>query len=476
MNWKAIITAGVILLFTGTIWAQTASFTGTTLIGDAPGDVSGAGDFFGDHVASNSDWLMIGAPREDIDLGDDGLDPAQGDINVGALYVYKRTPAGPVLHQKIEGEGNNSVDPNAPGNRFGAGIVLQGNIMFVGVANDNNFPGLVDHYPDPYFDQFSFAGQVYVFNYDAGVDSWELVQKLTSDAPHTLGSFGARTNASHMELFSFGKNQADPTIALIGEVENNLLGLVAKLHVFKRGKKSNQWERIQIAEAPGGANTLFADAVEGVGNFALVTEASNDPGVIPDVVHVYRINSKGIASTRGNLLPTQTLIAPNGPSDCWLRFGTGLSASNGIAVIGDPCDSTAASNAGAVHVYKVNNKSKKQPLTMVQTLPNPSTVAETYFGSSLGNGKQTITTNGDLVLVGTPNDRIETQLPVEMFARDASGVFFPVQSILSPEPGYLYFELYGKSVTLLSDGQLAIGQMSPSTEELKGRVFLFDIQ
>jgi hypothetical protein len=37
-----------------------------------------------------------------------------------------------------------NVNSGSPGDRFGAGIVLQGDVMFVGAANDNNFPGFID--------------------------------------------------------------------------------------------------------------------------------------------------------------------------------------------------------------------------------------------------------------------------------------------------------------------------------------------
>lgn len=177
---------------------------------------------------------MIGAAREDIDLDNDGVASAQGDVNVGAVYIYERTGAGPVFHSKIVGEGNTK---NVAGDRFGAGIALQGDVMFVGAANA--------------LPPYSFAGQVYVFNHDAGLDEWVLVQKLTSDDPNDSGSFGSRTDSSHMELFSFGDDQPEPTIALIGEVEN-LGGLPPTLHVFKREEDSNQWNRVQIADSPSG--------------------------------------------------------------------------------------------------------------------------------------------------------------------------------------------------------------------------------
>ncbi len=67
-------------------------YTGTALTGEQP---PGAPDFFGDHVAADSRWLMVGAARESIDFDGDGLDPAQGDVQVGALYLL-RDPVRPI--------------------------------------------------------------------------------------------------------------------------------------------------------------------------------------------------------------------------------------------------------------------------------------------------------------------------------------------------------------------------------------------
>lgn len=462
-------------------FAQDAVFNGTTLIGDQP---PGNLDMYGDHVAANKKWLMIGAPREDIDLDNDGLSTAQGDIDVGAVYVYRRTPAGPVLHQKIEGQGNNVIAAT-PGDRFGAGIVLQGDIMFVGAANDDNFPGFADPAPDPDQD-FLFAGQVYVFNYDRKTGQWLLTEKLTSDEPNTLGQFGARTDSSHMELFSFGKGKDGPKVALIGEVEN-LTGVPPTLHVFNRENKKSLWERVQKIGAPSGVtDAFFADAVEGVANFALVPESFIDPVLDPTVVHVYRINKDGIDKVGGALMPVQTLAAPGGLTDrsaCpFIGFGAGMDAADDIVAIGDPCDSTGLLLAGAVHVYSVDTSGdddNNNPLSLVDTLTSPNAAPGAFFASNFGTGKQTVTTDGDLIAVGTANlFGASGQDDVHLYARDpGASTFTLVDSESSPAPGIPTIEIYGQSVTLLGGNELAIGQMTDGTAgTLNGRVFLFDIQ
>ena len=491
MSAKHMALLPVIGLLCSSVMAQTAVFTGTTLVGDAPPETSFfLGDFFGEHVTSNSKWLIIGAQRESVDLDNDGLDGAQGDLDVGAVYIYKRTAHGLVFHQKLIGEGNNR-NPDTPGDLFGSGVVLQGNTLFVAAANDDNFPGFVDPTPGP-AQNFSYAGQVYVYNYNAKKDRWVLVQKLISDEPNSAGSFGSRTYSSHMELFTFGDPQSDPIIALIGETEYEAGPSV--LHVFQRKANSTQWNRIQKVMAPSGSpDADFADSVEGVGEFALIPETLIDLKLDPARVHVYRVGPNGLAKTGSEIKPVQTLVSPRGPNNvknCYpFGFGRGLAAAKDVAVIADPCDGTEGQQAGAVYVYKVDPQNASSPLSLVQTLVSPNARPLQFFAASFGPGKQTVATDGDLIVVGSPFWQYDIrkatccQDDVHVFAREAgANTFSLADSIPSPSPGTPGFEIYGESVTLLGNGQLAIAQMTDGElypvfdYVVTGQLFLFDIE
>ncbi len=442
----------------------------TTLSGAAQ-----LGDFYGDHVAANSDWIVVGSPREDIDFENDGINPAQGDLDVGAIYIYSRTASGPVFFQMIPGERNN-VNPNTPGDRFGAGVVLLGDTLMVGAANDNNFPGFVDPTPNP-AQNFFFAGQVYVFNFDANANQWALTQKLISDSPNSNGAFGARTDSGHVELFNFGNGQSDPRIALIGESEN-ATGIPSSLHVFQRKQNQNSWNRIQIAGSPNGANgAFFADKIQRAGKFALVAEAQLQPPLAPEAVHAYRINPNGIVKFGGQLMPVQTLVAPvvsANPALCISGFGDGMSAASDVAVISDPCADTAAPQGGAVHVYKVGN-GNNNPFTLTQTIFSPMPLAGEFFGGSFANGKQNIATDGELLAVGTNQLGVAVApQQVQLYARGAGGTFNLTDSVVSPNIVVPAFDVYGQSVDLIGDDQLAISQMGLAGPG--GQVFVFDVQ
>ena len=76
------------------------------------------------------------------------------------------------------------------GDFFGEHVAWNSKWLMVGAANDDNFPGLKDRHrmlPNP---PLTFAGHAYGYNYDSGSDQWLLVQKLSSDGPHTGAFFG----------------------------------------------------------------------------------------------------------------------------------------------------------------------------------------------------------------------------------------------------------------------------------------------
>ncbi len=450
-----------------------------TLVG--PGQDLGRGDSYGMHVESTSEWLAIGAPRESVDFNGNGDPNEVGERRMGAVYIYKRTPGGLVLHQKLVGFAENDTIEGA---RFGAGIAIQGSWMFIGAANDNDFPGFVDPKPHPDFGSFYFAGKLFIFRYSAATDLWEDTgQRLISHAPGSGLQFAARTGSRHFEPFTFdGDDMEDaetdsddssddssdddsddssdddsynePSILLVGE-PNNVGISTSRLNTFKL--KHGVWERIQVLNSPSDdPDSFFADKIVRAGKFALVTESNFDWPIDIPLVHVYRVNPNGITKFKGIPAPVQTIAAPSGPDDrtvCGLvNFGSGLAASGELAVIANGCDNTAGPPTGAVYVYTVGN-GNKSPLTLMQTLynPHPGTTSYGYSGES---GMQSLSTDGQSILVGTYDD---IDVEVDLYERLGSGVFVLTESMATPDPGYTTTQ-FGISTKLMGDGQFTISR------------------
>ena len=153
-----------------------------------------------------------------------------------------------------------------------------------------------------------------------------------------------------------------------------------------------------------------------------------------------------------------------------------MSAANGIAVIGDPCNNdTAIPFAGAIFVYDVAVEFDENidPLTLRQIIENPVAVPGALFGLAAFGSKQTISTDGNLIVVGSPNfGERPAQQPAEVFALDGN-TFEHVDSI-ETLPGNPGFELFGLSVRLLGDRELAISQGFPGLG-FNGAVHLYDL-
>jgi hypothetical protein len=454
------------------------NFIATTDISsiNGAGENSFRGDSYGNHVASDNDWLIVGAPREDVDADDDGMDSAQGDINRGAVYIYRRTDPGLMLHQKLIGIGDSMI----VGDRFGAGVDIAGDWLLVGSSGNNNFPGFVDPNPDPSFGPFYFAGKVYVFRYNGDTELWEgPVQELTSDVPTSGDSFGARTESTHITFLDVKEKdkkkdkKKDKTVKLLAIGEpNNFAINEPKLHIFKL--TGGTWVRVQIIPSPSGrSDTFFSDKLVQTDKYLLVTESRFDPDLDTPKVHIYELNPEGVVPDElGDLVPLQTLDAPSGVHDysiCNGSFGGGLSAGGGVAAIGDPCDG----DVGSVQVYAIDNRNTN-PLSLIQTLPNPAPAAGTFYGTVFSLGRQSIATNGDTIVVGTNSFGVPDP-DVQIYSRAGDGSYSAPTALASPRPGDPFNGAgWGQSVHLTQDGQLMIGQMG-WLWQWRGRLFIFDL-
>jgi len=407
-------------------------------------------DSYGDHVAFDEQWLIVGAPREDVT-----------DINTGAVYIYKRTDAGPLLHQKLIG----LVDFDV-GTRFGAGFELLSEHLLISVANDQNFQGDdpwqgVQSEDDP---PFSFAGKVYYFRHDPVTDQWVNIQELTSPSPGSYLGFGGRTDSNNVALIG--------DTAIIGE--SGATGFGRAVHVFQRDDtRADPWQLIQTigpqSEVPSDPwlGPKFGDKVVAVGTkHILVTErvyefdeADELVSLIP-YIHVYEQLPTGLL----NPVPIQT-ISPIGetPLGCLGGFGySGIGAGGSTVVVGDSCDSTnslGAVQSGALYVYDYDAEST-QPINYVQKLFHPAPIDYQYLGFGLGSGRQSIDTDGEMIAVGSSWALIESD-PVEVlvFRRDSLGAWAPApQLIANPEsPDPFGSDFFGQSVTILDNGDVAIG-------------------
>lgn len=432
-------------------------------------DLEASSNFYGEHVVANGKWLFVGAPRESIDLDSSGAIGA-GERGVGALYVYRHTADGLVLHQKLTGAGR--FDGAVTADRFGTGLASSGDWLFVSAANAGDFGDAIDPNPNPGAPDFVFAGKTFVFRFNKHTVLWEgPVQVLTSDEPLTDGGFGGRTDSGHVALFTFGDR--NPKVALIGECCG---ANVQKLHVFKR--HGNRWDRVRIVGSPTGSTTsMFADKVVAAGKYALVSETDvSVPGVAePYAVHVYKVTGSGIQRSS----PVQTLrpLNPIDPAVCSFGFGSGgLAAWDDVAVIADACDSSQGiEEAGVINVYEVTGGAAAVRFRQQLFHPNPQ--AFFRLGLTLGPGQQGASTNGELIAVGANTAAAGEVLLFERVGGGGKnfGSFAFLETLTNPNPDPAAILLsFGQSV-LLFDDHLTVDEFNVGSP-IGGRVFVYEIQ
>jgi hypothetical protein len=353
--------------------------------GDNPTS-GGFGDVFGDHVAEWNNFVFVGAPREH------SIRPE----NDGAVYVYRRR--GELeFFQKLLPQGNAEF----LGDRFGSGVTARGGWLFIGVANDQSFPGQIDPgnplFPDD--PPFTFAGKVYVYQYHHG--EWNKMQELSSPQPITSGGFGSRTDSSHVALNEHG------TLAAIGESANAGVRGVHIYRLCEDGTESEDgpWCLIQTIFPPAEDDvSRFGDEIVYLGDdhFLVGAETAlpDGSGVLQLLgrAYVYGPDGPGLSP-----VPKQRLDAPSGfvPDEpCFgLTFGdTGMAASNGTVVIADSCEDE---RAGALYVYHFRGNSEP-PLQLEARIGHPDGTADDRLGSNFASGGQTVSTDGRHILAGTP--------------------------------------------------------------------------
>jgi len=367
---------------------------------DADGTLTPFGDVYGGAMDTWKKWLFVGSPRETTFR--DGA-----DMQDGAVYIYREeTPGNFTLSQKLQRPGN----AVSFGNRFGAGVEGRKGWLFVAAANDQNFPGLIDPRDNsPTDPSFLFAGQVHIYKLNNSTKMWDFHSTLTTPIPGSHGSFGARTQSTHMAL-----NKKGDLIA-IGEL-NNFEGGVGVLHTYKLKEKNNgtfKWKLKKTISAPNADIDSFGDGLAFIKNKWLVVSANdfiNSDLDVQGFAFVYKVN---VAKQRVENFPTQTIAGPvTGFADCSSMatnvFGNaGLTVGKKRVALAEPCATGAAGAfAGRVDIYRLDGGAI--PLTLEQSFEGSA--ANQYFGGNSFGSREVLSfnQNGTQLIVGSPTSPVGT--------------------------------------------------------------------
>ncbi len=453
-------------------YAQPVLLPTSSLVGDDP---DGTSSVFGDAYGVSADtwgrWLVVGTPRETA-LRDGA------DVQDGAVYIYRRSGGVHTFWQKLTMPG--SSDLALPiGDRFGGGVAVANGWLFVAAPNDQDFPGLVDPRRgilNPGDPPFVFAGQVHVYKLVGG-SSWEYVQTLTSPEPGSSGSFGARSQASHIALNS------KANVAVIGEL-NNFTGGIGQLHTYRR--KAGNWQYVETLDPPAGIDS-FGDDLDFADDRFLVAGGSDfadDELSQQGFVFVYRSKGKGKFFAE----PQQTLSGPVVAfGDCPVAnsggFGrSGLDASRDVVVIADPCASGAAGPfAGTLSVYRVG--SGPSPLTLRQVIEGDQ--SDLWLGGNFFASRNAVAVSkdGKRILAGTALSPVGTLdasaagADVRVYRR-RGGVWMLESTLTTPTPASAQFRSFGDTVFFIGRKTALVREgniFDPVVTGYKGQGLIYDL-
>ncbi|GAB4520744.1 MAG: hypothetical protein Tsb0020_39360 [Haliangiales bacterium] len=205
---------------------------------------SDADDQFGDAVAIDGDFIVVGAQLEDSSAtGVDGDQASDGSQNSGAAYVFRREGDSWVQDAYLK-----SLTPDV-NDRFGASVAISGTTIAISARFEDSTATGVDG--DATIDDPAAAqsGAVYIF--ERGADGWAQTHYIKPSTVDVLDEFGFRVAldgdrlavAAPFEDSVSGANQADNTAFNSGAV-------------FIFGREGDTWaqEAYLKAGSPGGGD------------------------------------------------------------------------------------------------------------------------------------------------------------------------------------------------------------------------------
>jgi hypothetical protein len=328
-----------------------------------------AHDFFGDAVAINGDYAVVGCSYK-----------ADNGVNSGVVYIYRRTGANSWTSEtKI-----NAPDAEA-NDRFGFSVAICGDYVIVGAIGED---GGVEN-------PKSNVGAVYVFH-RTGANEWASVTKLSPADGLSNDTFGQSVSISG-DYVVVGSLLADAGATNAGAA-----------YIFHR-TDTNTWDAgTKIMPTDSMANDLFGSSVSISGDYVAVgskNKAGGDGGSLiwagaAYVFHRTGTNAwsegtkitapdmdagdyfGGSVSIRGDVLLVGAYAEDNGPgsplngtgaayvfsrtgSNTWdngakiscpdpagnEKFGYSVALGDGYALIGAYTDSDAAPNGGKVYIF-----------------------------------------------------------------------------------------------------------------------------
>jgi hypothetical protein len=342
-------------------------------------------DYFGEAVAMNNDYMVVGAPYDDNSYTDQG-----------SAYIYKRNGNNWVLETKIYANDRDQSD------YFGRSVSISGNWIIIGAAYDDNSYSeqgsayifktdgtqvaklyASDYASGDYFgvavsisgdyaiigayyddDYYSNSGSAYIFYYNG--TSWTQQAKLTASDGYSSDYFGQSVFISD-------------DYAIIGAPNNDANGSNSgAAYIFQRdGTSWNQMAKLTAGDALTSDN--FGCSVYLKAGYAIVGAKNNDHmATNAGAAYIFK-------QTGSQWIQLKTLNASDAYASDY--FGHSVAIENGYALVGAYADDDNGSDSGSAYFYPFITKARLSSIDDIriskQTIndPIPITMVDTNGGN-----------------------------------------------------------------------------------------------
>jgi len=290
-------------------------------------------DRFGTSVAVDGDVVVVGARYQ----------PGEGTINNGAAYIFERNEGGTDNWGQVA---KLTASDTAGGDDFGTSVAIAGDVVLVGAyGNDSD------------------TGSAYIYERNqGGTDAWGEVKKLTASDGATSDFFGWSV-------------AIDGPIALVGARAKD--GYMGAAYVFDRdvGFRDSWGQVTKLTVSLPEVNDNFGHAVAVDGDVALVSAyGDSDSGTYRGAAYVFERNEGGA----DNWGLRKRLTASDAEDTDY--FGTSVTVEGTVAIVSAIFEDSAETNAGAAYVFERSHGGTDN-WGEVKKLMASDAEADAYFGS-----------------------------------------------------------------------------------------------
>jgi hypothetical protein len=349
--------------------AITAAFATATILNDdvcyhfqdklLPGDLLQGGEHVGYSVSVDGDWMVVGAPAQDVVAAD-----------AGAAYVFRRSQQGTpddASDDLWQWLATLVADDGETGDRFGASVTVSGDWVVIGSPGDD--------------DRGTDAGSAYVFHRSG--NKWSQQGKLIA------------SDAAENDQFGTSVAVAGNWIAVGAPYRDDAGSNSGAVYLF--GNTGSGWtETHKLAASNETEGDCFGASAAISGDWIVVGAPLGDTGGW-DSGSAYIFHFDG-----ENWWERQALNANDAAYQD--SFGVSLAIQGGTIVVGALYGDSATPDAGSAYVFCRNDQGTPEYLEddiwdWQATLAASDAEGDDRFGAS-------VAIDGSTIIVGAPGDEI----------------------------------------------------------------------